>query len=129
MLLDFRRNFLLLSLLLLGLVFFLPSCYYDNEEELYQYYYQNQVCDTTTVSFSNTIYPIIQAKCNSCHVVGGNAEGAGLFENYNQVKAKVDNGSFNQRVIVNRDMPPGGGLTDCQFTQMQVWLNLGAPNN
>lgn len=101
------------------------SCYKDKEDLLYG----NSNCDTTTVSFATDILPIIQNSCATvgCHVMGGS--GNGLFENYNQVKAKVDNGSFRQRVIVTKDMPPSSPLSDCQIQHITKWLDNGAPNN
>jgi hypothetical protein len=106
----------------------LSSCYYDNEEELYEYYNQQNQCDTTAVSFVDDIMPMIQGNCiTGCHVAGGT--GNGIFENYAEVKAKVDNGSMMQRVVVAQDMPPGTTLTQCQISQMQAWILNGAPNN
>lgn len=106
----------------------LSSCYYDNEEELYEYYNQQNQCDTTAVSFVDDIMPMIQGNCiTGCHVAGGT--GNGIFENYAEVKAKVDNGSMMQRVVVAQDMPPSSTLTPCQISQMQAWILNGAPNN
>lgn len=107
----------------------LTGCYYDNEEELYQYYYENNQCDTANVTFADDIFPIIQGNCaiSGCHIAGG--AGNGIFENHAGVKAKVDNGSFFTRVIDQRDMPPGAPLNDCQIEKLTAWLNAGAPNN
>lgn len=103
----------------------LSSCYNDKEELLYG---MND-CDPSNVSFAADIMPILSNGCAvvGCHVQGGS--GVGLFENYNQVKAKVDDGSFEQRVIVQMDMPPSGPLSDCQIDFITEWLSQGAPNN
>jgi len=123
-----NRTHSLIGALLLGVMLMLSSCYYDNEEELYEYYNQQNTCDTSAVSFATDIMPMIQGNCVSgCHVAGGT--GVGIFENYAEVKAKVDNGSMNNRVVVVRDMPPANALTDCQILQMQAWILNGAPNN
>ena len=121
-----------LALALVGMTFIsivFSGCYYDNEQQLYQYYYTNNQCDTSNVTFSQTIFPVIQATCaiSGCLVAGGT--GNGIYDNYAGVKEKVDNGSFLARVIQQRNMPPGAPLTDCQINQMRVWLNAGAPNN
>lgn len=107
----------------------LSGCYYDNEEELYQYYYQANACDTTNVSFAADIFPIIQGNCATagCHVAGGG--GPGIFSNYAGIMDKVNNGSFENRVLIQRDMPPSGALTDCQINLLQAWLRAGTPNN
>jgi hypothetical protein len=105
------------------------SCYYDNEEELYELYYASSPCDTSQVTFSGTVFPIIQGNCavSGCHVAGGS--GPGLMENYNQIKFFVDNGRLEARALVQRDMPPSGPLTDCQQNQLRAWLSAGAPDN
>lgn len=104
------------------------GCYYDNEEELYEHYYNQNKCDTA-VTFSNTILPIIKGNCaiSGCHVAGGS--GNGIFENYDNVKAKVDNGTLRNRVLVQKDMPPAQPLNDCQLQQIEIWLDEGAPDN
>lgn len=123
-----KKDLKILSVLFFSSMLMFSSCYYDNEEELYEYYNQANPCDTAAVSFANDIMPMIQGNCiTGCHVAGGS--GNGIFENYNEVKAKVDNGSMMQRVVVNQDMPPGGSLTDCQISQVQAWILNGAPNN
>ncbi len=118
-----RLNLILYTIILLSL--FLPACYYDKENLLYG----SVDCDTSEVSFSNHILPIVQASCatSGCHTQGGG--GNGIFENYNQVKDKIDNNSFYDRVIVAQDMPPGEALNDCQILLIQTWLDQGAPNN
>ena len=103
----------------------LTSCYYDKEELLYV----DDTCDATGVSFEAEIMPILSSSCATvgCHVQGGG--GIGLFENYNQVLAKVNDGSFERRVTVQLDMPPSSPLSDCQLEHITQWLSEGAPNN
>lgn len=107
----------------------LSGCYYDNEEELYQFYYAENACDTSAISFAGDIFPIIQGNCATvgCHVAGGSAPG--IFSNYAGVMDKVNNSSFENRVLIQRDMPPNGALTDCQINLIQAWLNAGTPDN
>ena len=109
----------------IGLCLLVTSCYYDKEDELYG----TNNCDTSLVSFSNDILPIINNSCATvgCHVQGGG--GVGIFENHTQIKSKVDDGSFNQRVVVQQDMPPSSPLSDCQIAHIQQWIIEGAPNN
>lgn len=119
-----KKDFIYPTLLLVCL-FMLNSCYKDNEESLYG----NQNCDTQNVSYATHIQPIISATCATvgCHVQGGS--GNGVFENYDQLKSKVDNGSIRQRVLVQLDMPPSEPLSACQIKLIQQWLDSGAPNN
>lgn len=117
-------------ILALGLFLFgLSSCYYDNEEELYEEYYASQTCDTIAVSYDESIKPIIESSCNdaACHVPGGT--GNGLFVNYAGVKDKVDNGSMRERVVELRNMPPNEPLNACQISLFKAWLDQGAQNN
>ena len=45
------------KLLIIPLLALLAGCYYDNEEELYAN--QGNNCDTTNVTFSGTVFPVI----------------------------------------------------------------------
>lgn len=121
------KHQLVLAIVACLLVF--TGCYYDKEEELYEHYYAANACDTASVSWQEDIWPLIQGHCatTGCHVAGGT--GNGIFSGYDPVKAKVDNGSFHQRVVVQRSMPPSGSLTECQLQKIQIWLDAGAPNN
>lgn len=105
--------------------FFLVGCYFDKEDELYG----NAECDLTAVSFSSHISPIVANSCavSGCHVQGGSS--GLILENYTQLKAKVDDGSFENRVLISQDMPPGTPLTECQIELIRTWLQAGAPNN
>ena len=111
-------------------VLFLASCYYDKEDKLYDSYYAAKNCDTTTVTYTLTIVPILTARCatSGCHTAGG--AGNGNFDTYAGVKAKVDNGSLVNRTLVLMNMPSSGtALTTCQMAQIKKWVQLGAPNN
>lgn len=106
----------------------LQGCKYDSEEELYSD--DGFTCDTTNISFSEDIEPIIDNSCatTGCHVPGG--DGNGVFTRFNELKEKVNNESLRQRVVVIQDMPKGPEtLTTCQINQVEAWINIGAPNN
>lgn len=107
------------------LILSFSACYYDKEDLLYG----NDDCVVEGLSYSVDIEPIINSSCatSGCHVQGGSENG--IFDSYAGVKAKVDNGSFRQRVIADRDMPPGSPLSNCQIKYIEEWLNQGAPNN
>lgn len=113
------------TILLLSTALLLGGCYYDNEEELYP----STFCDVANVTWSGTIKPIVDATCATpgCHVAGGT--GPGDFTTYAGVKAKVDDGSFRNQVLVSQAMPPTGPLNDCSLQQINVWLNADAPEN
>lgn len=99
------------------------SCYNDNEEELYG----PVSCDVSAITYTADVSPIINAYCVACHTSGGTAPGD--FTNFNELKAKVDNGTFENRVLIQKNMPPNGQLTDCELEILQTWLDNGALNN
>lgn len=113
------------SWFILLLIIVLQSCYYDKEEELYG----PVLCDIIDVSYATDVEPIINSSCatSGCHVAGGS--GPGNFTNFNELEAKVANGSFENRVINQRTMPPGTQLQDCELQILQVWIDNGALNN
>lgn len=114
-----RHSFLLGALLLMA------GCYYDTEAKLYP----SRACDTTNVTWSGTIQPIIQGNCAipGCHVAGGT--GPGDFTSYLGVKEKVDNGTLRQEVVVDGTMPPDYDLRPCEVQQIDAWIQAGALEN
>jgi len=89
------------------------------------------VCDNVNSSYSQRVAPIIAAKCaiTGCHT--GGALYAGDLDTYEQVKAKVDNGSFKLRVIDLKVMPPASStpLTADEYKILKCWCEAGAPDN
>lgn len=111
-------------------IFLLPSCVWDSVEELYP---DMADCDTTSVTFSNTIIPILSNNCFSCHSnLNAPSFGGGLsFEDHQDVAR------YSERIIgaVNHNegflaMPQGGDKLDpCSINLIEVWANAGAPDN
>ncbi len=121
------------KLLLLALIA-LAGCYYDNEEELYP---NPPECDTTNVTFSGTILPIIENNCKVCHG-SGSQQGGILLEDYTSISAAAkipagQPGSLYGAVSHNPGnypMPKGGlQLSDCNIKKIETWINAGTPNN
>lgn len=112
----------------------LSSCYYDNEEELYEHV-QTIQCDTTNVTYSATIKPIMQENCNSCHNQAGPSGGVAT-DTYAGLQA-ITAAGLNDKLWgavahVNgfSPMPQGGNkLSDCNLAKIRVWINGGALNN
>lgn len=115
--------------ILLG-IFLLPACVWDNVEELYP---DIADCDTTSVSFSNDIVPILSNNCYACHSkLNAPSFGGGLsFEDHEDVA------EYSERIIgaVNHNagflaMPQGGDKLDpCSINLLEAWVNSGAPDN
>ena len=113
----------------------LAGCYYDNEEELYPD--QGNDCDTTNITYSETVFPIINSNCISCHS-GSAPQGNILLEDYTTIskQAKIPAGQAGSLYGAishdpgNSPMPKNGTqLTDCKIKQIKIWIDAGTPNN
>jgi len=114
--------------LLALIAFSAASCYYDNKEDLYII---EGNCDTTAISFTQDIQPLINDQCLSCHKAG-NASGNILLNSYAAIKEQADNGKLLGSVRHESgysSMPPGGSLSNCSIARLEAWINNGAPEN
>jgi hypothetical protein len=110
---------------------FVTSCYYDNEEYLYPELPGGQ-CDTTGVTYSAVVAPILASNCNACHnpaTPSGNV----ITSTYDGLKTVVNSGIF--RKAINHEsgaspMPKNGNkLPACELLKIDAWINQGAPQN
>lgn len=88
-------------------------------------------CDTSNVTFSKNVWPVIATTCKGCHT-GAGASGGVRIENYSQLKTLVDNGNLESVLGRNgpkKPMPPGGPLEDCASNQIRIWIADGAKDN
>ena len=104
------------------------SCYYDSEEDLYPML----GCDTTNVTYSATVLPILQQNCYVCHSAAAN-NGNITLEGYTNLKRFVDNGQFLGAIkhlpgfsAMPQNAPK---LLECNIEKIEVWVNDGAPDN
>ncbi|MFU8843257.1 MAG: hypothetical protein ACNA7V_05560 [Bacteroidales bacterium] len=122
------KRFIIVSLAAFALTM-MQSCYYDNEEELYPVAGN---CDTTNVTYSGTVVPIMANTCNSCH--GSSiAQGGIRTDNYTDLKTIADNdrlwGAINHETGY-RPMPDNlPKMNDCNLAKIRKWLDDGALNN
>lgn len=112
------------------------SCYNDKGDKLYPAPAAN-TCDTTSVSFSHDIMPILVASCN---IAGGCHDAAGLptsgydFSTYAGIQpvATYDilindiNGTPSSR---HNAMPKTGTISQCDKNKLTAWVNQGSKNN
>jgi len=124
-----HRNRIFLAILIILTGWGLSSCYYDNAEELYP---NPLACDTTNVTYSGTIAPILATSCNSCHSTTS-ASGGIITDNYDDLKSLVDGdrfwGAVNQQPGYS-PMPQGAEkLNDCTLAKIDTWIFAGGPNN
>jgi Planctomycete cytochrome C len=90
-----------------------------------------EVCDTINpVTFSGTIWPVIQTSCTGCHS-GASPGGNILLASYANVQAAAVNGSLINSITGNgvTKMPKGGSLSTCRIRQFEIWVNSGSLNN
>ena len=89
-------------------------------------------CDTNTFTFSESVFPVIQANCTGCHS-GANPSGKITFSTYADIKAIAVNGKLICTTTHGANchaMPPYGlKLDDCKITQIKKWINNGAKND
>ena len=104
------------------------SCTYNNEEELYPV----EKCDTTHVTYSASIVPIIEQNCYECHEQAAPISGIPL-EGYANIKAMVDAGriigALRHQVgfsAMPKDRP---SLPECEILKIEKWIADGAPDN
>ena len=107
------------------------ACYYDNEEELYPD--PGPVpCDTVSVSYANTVLPIIQDNCYVCHDQGSGF-GNVVLEGHDNITIYANNGRLYGSIAHLSgfsNMPQGRNkLADCKISQIKSWIDAGAPNN
>jgi hypothetical protein len=89
-------------------------------------------CDTSNVTYANTVVAILQNNCYGCHSSAGSGGGI-VLTSYSQVKQQVDNGKLWGAINHNAGFIPmplnGAQLSECSIQQIGAWINAGAPNN
>ncbi len=116
----------ILSALVLLLAY--SGCYYDKEATLYP----NAVCDSTNVTYSLKIAPIIQEHCLSCHAQSSSLGGGVVLEGYDNLKSYANGGLLVGTIsyaIGFTAMPASGKMSDCNIALIKKWVDAGAPNN
>lgn len=107
------------SFILIGI----NSCTSDKTELL--------LCDTVNADYSESVALIIQTRCalSGCHI--GDSVSVGNFNNYSEIKERVDNGTFREKVIDSKTMPPSTKppLTTQEYTILKCWYEAGASGN
>ena len=91
-------------------------------------------CDTTKVSYSTQIVPILQAYCYECHGNGTDAGSGGiLLQGYSSLLTWANNGYLVGCVTHAPGyvpMPYGlPALPACEMNTIVAWVHQGANNN
>ena len=89
-------------------------------------------CDTSNISYSGSIVPILTTWCTGCHS-GSAASGGVDLTVYANVKAQVTSGKLWGDVTHAAGfnaMPVGGSsLSACDLNKINAWIHINAPNN
>ncbi|MBE0661216.1 MAG: hypothetical protein IH597_02010 [Bacteroidales bacterium] len=89
-------------------------------------------CDTLNVTFSGTVWPVIQNRCFGCHN-GASASGGIRLENHANLVTVANSGQLMGAIRHDQGFSPmpqnGQKLSDCNITQIQLWINDGTPAN
>jgi uncharacterized membrane protein len=107
------------------LMLMFAGCYYDKDELLNPQ--SNIDCNAVSANYAD-VAPIISQKCAraGCHDAI-TAAGSTTLETYDQVKSMSSR--INQRVIVEKTMPPGMTLAPSEIAILKCWISSGLPNN
>jgi hypothetical protein len=122
-----KRLFISLTIIVIFSLF-IVSCYYDNEEALYPGL--STSCDTTNVTYSATIVPILNNSCLGCHSTPATG-GSILLTTYAEVTGAAPRitGSIKQVAGFSAMPKNSGKLKSCSITQWDIWVRNGMPNN
>ncbi len=90
-----------------------------------------EICDTINpVTFSGTIWPIIQTSCLGCHSSSA-ASGNVSLATYTDIATIANNG-----ILINAlkgtgvpQMPIGSTFSACRIKQFEIWIKNGSLNN
>ncbi|NNC83915.1 MAG: hypothetical protein HKN79_10080 [Flavobacteriales bacterium] len=89
-------------------------------------------CDTTEVTFAQTIYPIIELKCQGCHSGAQPSSGLSL-EDYGDISTIAISGALYSSITGSNGYPlmpyNSNALPACEIDLIQTWILEGAPDN
>lgn len=124
-------------LMVSGLLLLLGSCYNDKYDKLYPAP-ATTTCDTTTITYSHDIAPVISANCyspgNGCHdAAGASTSGFDYATSITALQTNAHDGTLlgdiNWQARHNAMPKNGNKLSDCDINKITRWVNQGALNN
>ena len=123
-----KGKFLLAGAIVSSFVLYLSGCGKENAEQSGG----GGGCDTTDVSYSKQILPIVQQNCYVCHQGPGASSGID-FSNYADFKGWSESGYVVGDITSAPDftpMPYGGPpLSTCEINTIVAWIHQGMQNN
>ena len=89
-------------------------------------------CDSTNISFKNSVLPVLNRHCGSCHSSGIQTHGI-ILDNYQDVRIFALEGSLYGAIIQNGDYAPmpydAPKLDTCSSAMIHHWIMEGIKNN
>ena len=93
---------------------------------------EDATCDTLNVTYSGTIRPVIQARCQGCHS-GATPQGGLDLSSWSVLNSVAQDGRLEGAIrhlpgftAMPRNAP---ALPDCRVRQFMLWIESGSPNN
>jgi hypothetical protein len=122
------------SLWALCLLLLVTACAKSNEEdERAGSMGGSGTCNTTNMSFSTDIAPIIQTNCFECHSNANQPVSGISLEGYSNVKNVAEDGRLVGTISHASGYPamPEGKpkLSDCNINKIKSWVTSGSLNN
>jgi hypothetical protein len=114
----------------------LGSCYNYKYDKLFPVPVGS--CDTTNITYSKDIAPIVAANCaisGGCHDVAGSLISGHDYTTYAGLKAVAEYDfiitDINGIPVAGHNSMPKNGLklSDCDINKITRWVNEGAPDN
>ena len=138
------KKIALILLLIAGCVYSFTGCVYDKKEVA-----NVNTCDTTSVSYSQTVAPIIATNCSQCHSTNATNFGAGggiPLDTYSSLKSCADSSWLLPSINWQLNLIPASYNTltglpaenmplalpilgTCDLNQVNAWVHQGAKNN
>lgn len=85
-------------------------------------------CSSVSHTYATDIKPIVDSRCSmsGCHNAGSPN---GDYTYFAGIKAKAENGSLRDRVVIKKDMPTGKPLSAEEIAKFECWIKEGALEN
>lgn len=89
-------------------------------------------CDTTSVTFSGKVWPLIENSCFGCHS-GPSPSGNVALADYTSIAEAANSGKLYGAISHSEGFTPmpksAPKLSDCKIEQVKIWIEDGTPNN
>jgi hypothetical protein len=123
-----KGKFLLAALVAGAFVLYLSGCAKESADRLSA----GSTCDTTDVSYSKQILPILEDNCYTCHQ-GATASSGIDLSNFATLQAHVANGDLVSAVTHTGSVTPMPYelpmLPSCEVNTIVAWVHQGALDN